>query len=93
MNLKSISILCSAFLGLAILAPQAQARDHRRDDDRRDRYEYRDRRDSDRDPYSRDRGCDDRHRHYDRRDDDRHHHHRHHHHSHGERIFSFLFGR
>jgi hypothetical protein len=96
MNLKPISILCSALLGLAILTPQAQARDHRHDDnDRRDRYEHRDRRDdSDRDRhYSYDRDCDRNDRDYDRCDDDRRDDRDRPHFSRREQIFSLIFGR
>ena len=94
MNIKSISVLCSAFLGLAVLTPQAQARDHRRDDDRRDRYEHRDRRDSDRDRhYSYDRDCDREHRDYNRCDDDRRDYRDRHHFSRREQILSLIFGR
>ena len=97
MNLKSISFLCSALLGLAVLTPQAQARDHRHDDDDwRDRYEHCDRRDSDRDrhySYDRDRDGDRNRRDFDRCDDDRRHDDYHQHFSRGERIFSLIFGR
>ena len=62
MNIKSLSILFTAVLGLAVLAPKAEARDHRRDKDR-DRHEHRDRHDRDRHRDS-DRHCSDRHRHH-----------------------------
>ena len=98
MNIKPISILFSALLGLAALTPQAQAHDRRHDDnDRRDRYAQRDRRDdSDRDrhySYDRDRDCDRNDRDYDRCDDDRRDHRDRPHFSPREQIFSLIFGR
>lgn len=93
MNTKSIAISVSALLSLAAFAPQAQARDRHRDDDRGDRHEHYDRRHSDRDHHR----SDDRYRssreqhHHDsnRRSDSRRHDHR----NGRDVVLSLLFGR
>lgn len=92
MNAKSLAVAFSALLSLAAFAPQAQARDHRHDNDRRERSEHRDRRRSDGDHHrSHDRYRSSRENHHHdsgRRNDDR----RRDHHNRRDAVISLIFG-